>query len=184
MSTTAETAVKQASDATKKATAATKKATVQASNQAATTAENLNFKRGTIIFIILMSVYFIVFFSFTISESIRDFDEGTKQNHALRVMSIVTMFVSVIVVLLIPVMCVDRFKDKKQNSTGYIYGDTYTALIVSIFAGSIGGLSLVATHSANSTYITALLKIGGGIGCGVSLLTFIFGILVLAGKPI
>jgi magnesium-transporting ATPase (P-type) len=145
------------------------------------TAKNNNITKGTLIFAVIMGIYFIIFFSLVIYEGVKDPGEDTESNQLLRIMSIVTVIVGIIIILLVPLVCVDRSQDKPASSM-HVYGATYTALVVSLYATGLGGLSVLASNSKpNSKSMSTVLKWGGGVGCGAGMLVFIFSILALNG---
>lgn len=138
--------------------------------------------QGTLIFAVIVSIYFIVNFALVIYEGDKDPATDTEVNSTLRLMSIATVAVSVIIIILVPLVCVDRAQDKSATSM-HIYGATYTALVVSLFSFGIGGISIVAANSKpNSQAMSTTLKVGGGIGCGAGLLVLIFSVLALVNE--
>lgn len=153
-----------------------------ASSGAASIAKGANISQGTLIFAVVVSIYFIVYFAYVINEGVKDPEEDSESNKTLRTMSIATVVVGIAIILLVPLVCVDRAENKPVRSM-HVYGATYTALVVSLYAAGIGGLSIVASHSKpNSKSMASTLKYGGGVGCAAGALAFTFGTLALVGK--
>lgn len=153
-----------------------------ASSGAASITKDANISQGTLIFAVVVSIYFIVYFAYVINEGVKDPVEDSEANKTLRTMSIATVVVGIIIILLVPLVCVDRAEDKPASSM-HVYGATYTALVVSLYAAGLGGLSIVASHSKpNSKSMSTTLKYGGGIGTAAGALVFIFSMLALLGK--
>jgi hypothetical protein len=174
----ADAAKSAAASAGKKVASAAK----VASSGAASVAKGANISQGTLIFAVVVSIYFIVYFAYVINEGVKDCVEDSEANKTLRTMSIATVVVGIIIILLVPLVCVNRAEDKPASSM-HVYGATYTALVVSLYAAGLGGLSIVASHSKpNSKSMYTTLKYGGGIGTAAGALVFIFGMLALLGK--
>jgi uncharacterized membrane protein (UPF0182 family) len=150
-----------------------------ASTYANSVVKKANITQGTLIFAVIVAVYFIVYFAFVIVEGVRDPAEGTKTNKFLAGSSIFTVVVAVVLILLVPLVCVDRSKDAAASSF-HIYGASYTTLTVSLYTAGIACLSIIASGTTpNSKIMSRTLTSGGGIGTAAAAMIFIFGVLAL-----
>ena len=169
----ASTAVNAASLAAKIASARASDAAIGASVQASNAAKGANFGIGTLIFAIIVSIFFIVFASLSINEGLKTAEQDTETNMPLASMSVVTMVVSFVLIVLVPLLCVSRYNE--DSAAMYTYGAPYTILVGALFISVMSILSLLAAYDKpNSVNTNTGLKILGGISVGASVLIFGF----------
>jgi uncharacterized protein with PQ loop repeat len=152
-----------------------------ASRNAAALAKQSNLSQGFLIFAIIVSIYFITFASLSINEGVKSPEKDLTTNKPLATISIITMILSFILIMIVPVLCVSRSKDN-PTSTSHTYGASYTTLVVSLFMAVLSILALLASYDTpNSDLLNTSLKFMGGIGVFASLLVFIFSVLAITG---
>jgi magnesium-transporting ATPase (P-type) len=181
MSNTANDLRQKAAQTINGATSDLRNQASNASNSAASLAKQSEFSQATLIFAVLVSVYFVVFSSMSINEGLKKPENDDNLNKPLATISIITLVLAFVLIMLVPLLCVSRSKDN-PTSTTHIFGAAYSTLVVSLFMSALAMLSILGSYDTpNSVTLAFVLKMMGGVGVFAALLVFIFGTLALVG---